>query len=232
MKRFFISALLSLSLVACFDSKQDNVTPEQSKIQPIKLRSTNALSIDSKHQDFIAISKLQAFRDYQKSALLDLNNINLIEFSNSVKGESKAIVISVKSNNPNNESNNLVISYKKDFSSYSFLLLEREGASNVLGMFSGTNRLKTLDKQILSEELIQNNKSIKVITYMVDEKSVKNARQNSCSYAEFNFYYQTLKSNCSDDAACDIVCAATGPICAFGMALQANDLCWAFDYNP
>lgn len=223
--------LMSSFLYSCFESKQNDVAPAGSLV----LRGTSTLLIDAKFKDFVGICKITEFQEYEKSFSLDFNNMVLIKFDNENNSNLRAIMIPINTDNVGNKlSKNLIVYFKNNFSSYRFLLTEREGNFNSEGTFSGVTRLKTMDEQVVSEEFVENNKFVKLLTHEVDE-STKNARvalQPTCTYNEFNFYYQSIKSSCTNDAVCDIACTASGPVCAAGMALQALDYCMAFDYNP
>lgn len=223
---------LSIALLSCFDSSQNIADVKPLSID--KVKKTYQSKISQLDPVFSLVSNIEEFKDYQKNLLLNLDDMTLIDFNDNSKNPSKSILIPIKDNSASqNYQKNLLISFKSDFNNYSFLIIEREGKLDNENKFSGINRIKTTDNEVLIEEIISGNRISKVLSYnVVGSKKGRNARQNSCTYEEWNFYYQKIKSNCSSDAACDIACTATGPICAAGMALQAFDYCWAFDYNP
>jgi hypothetical protein len=227
---FFASSVL----LSCFDSKQDSIAPETPLSEGLRVMNTSP--IDVRFKDFIDICKTTEFENIRKSISLDLGSMMLIKFDK-VSNGSRAVLIPINTDTKTNVRKTLMIAFNNDLTQYRFLIIENDVVSDEKERFSGVNKIKTMQGETLIEEHFQDNKLTKSVAHNIaptDIATKRNARADStsCTYAEFNFYYQRLKSNCSNDAACDIACSFTGPICTAGIALQALDYCLAYDYNP
>lgn len=222
----FVFTLIILS--SCSDSNRKENPPVE-PLKSITPRNKHSLSIDVKSKDFLALKNFEDFIEFKEKNAINLNAMTLIKFDK--ENSSRAILIPLTDQFESTIKRNLLIAFNNNHTRHRLLIIESEGGfSN--GSFSGVNKIKTLEEDILIEEYIKNNRTEKIIS-----NDQKNLRQpsgpiSSCSYSEFNYYYNILKNNCERDAACDIACSIAGPICLGGIALESLDMCFAYDYNP
>lgn len=236
MKITLLTLLFSLIMLVACQTDSTEVAPTNlttnSTSDRMKNEEKTFTHIDKGAEDVITILKEKYFQDLISENKLDLENLTVVKFSKR-KGSS-LLLIPIKSTKTT--SNNVIfVNFNTEKRLGKILLMETEGSISG-DVFSGINRIKTVENKVLREEFISENRLSKTVVFngVSDELSLtnKNAKDRECSYDEFNYYYGIFKNNCSKDAICDIACTAAGPMCAAGMALQALDYCWAYDYNP